>query len=124
MAATLTKTVPIQLRQPGTITQEFVVPARAPGTLELKVKSPDWLITNGLTFDFRARTSVDGVTWPDVPNAGMLTDVSPTFLKDGTRTDGPGGRWNWDGAAVTLQVEVRTTQAFTWGLQLSLADAP
>lgn len=120
MAAPHTQTFPVQLRQPGTVQNTFTVPARPPGNITVKMNSPDWLTTPGLTLAYRARKSSDGgVTWVE---AGGLTATSPTYMKDRVTQVEPGLIEEWSGVENRYQVQVTTTQAFNWGMTFSIAD--
>lgn len=129
MAAPHSQTFPVQMRQPGTVTNTFTVAPRPRSTLEVQVNSPDWLTTDGLTMEFRSRRSSDGgLTWAE---AGIppdqypgFRDVSPTYAKDGVTHTTPGGVWEWAGTEDRYQVQVRTTQAFRWGMTFTLTDTP
>lgn len=120
MAAPATQSFPVQLRQPGTVSHTFTVATRPAGTVTAKLNSPDWLTTPGLTLDYRARKSADGgTTWVE---AGGLSAVSPTFAKDGTTQVEPGLVEDWSGTENRYQVQVTTSQTFSWGMTFTLTD--
>jgi hypothetical protein len=121
MATPQTQVFPVQLRTAGTVSHTFVVGTRPPGTVTAHLDSPDWLTTPGLTVDYRSRKSTDGgTTWID---AGGFTATSPTYAKDGVTQVEPGGIWDWSGTENRYQVQVTTTQDFSFGMTFTLTDA-
>jgi hypothetical protein len=121
MAAPKTQSFPVQLRPPGTVGNTFTTVVRPPGTITAHLDSPEWLTTPGLTLEYRARTSTDGgATWSD---AAGFTATSPTYMRDGVTPVEPGLVEEWSGAETRYQVQVTTTQAFSWGMTFTLTDA-
>lgn len=121
MALPHTQSFPVQLRQPGTVSNTFTVAPRPPSKITAKLNSPDWLTTPGLTLTYRARKSSDGgATWVE---AGGLTAMSPTYMKDGVTQVEPGLVEDWSGVENRYQVQVTTSQPFNWGMTFTLADA-
>lgn len=121
MATPVSQTFPEQLRTPGTVTHTFTTVARPPGKVTVKVNSAEWLTTAGLSITYRARKSIDGgVTWIE---AAGLTATSPTYAKNGVTQVEPGLIEDWAGDENRYQVQVTTTQSFSWGMTFTLADA-
>lgn len=121
MATPQTQTFPEQLRTAGTVTNTFTTATRLPGTVTAKLVSSQYLTQDGLTVTYRSRKSTDGgATWVE---AGGFTATSPTFAKDGVTRTTPGGVWDWSGTENRYQVQVTTTQDFTWGMTFTLTDS-